>query len=1240
MLKTIKNRLLSAAIAAGLILNSFGTVTAFEYVTQFSEPKGEEIVIEAEAFTGSGFSVKDESSASGGKVLVSGSGKVSYTFTLDSKVENLTVYGIHKSKSKNEALTHISLEGFEHYSLYDYEYNVWNSTRLYFGNANAGNYTINLTGVREGQFIDKIIVKYDKVAPVEESEPAQTVQKEEPAEDLSKYRPGNPELENKAYAVIEEGVSGSFMAECEDGTFDKQNGAVISKDGASGGKAYINISDADNRESSGGETELRFKFYVSQNGKYRCWLRYFTPDPNQKDAWISFDGIGWNECLDGTISTDFKWKNFFNVDLGVGWHTLEVKHRTTGWIMDKFVITSDSAYSPSGVGALPGQAVAGDNSAAKLVESKRLNPKFKCNNFRIRSDWEFEHVDGDIMVPSTNIAGAIGVNQQQKDGYFLILRDRQYMKFYDGSERVISSGKVINSPVASHRTEDEDDIIMVSLKAAQETFGFDYEYDAAENTIHIFDNYIDGIRAATEDEITFEPDKKTIYYTIPYPNPDAKIEVWFRYSLNDTGGVRSQNWDNLNKLESGGSDYKLMDQYNGHGANIWWRAQTPVYSDGAFRGVQFVGEDRNYYVKVIITDNGKQDAFIAYSPSPLGWESSLSPEEYKYNTNGELLLVPTFENIGYYIDTDAGDNASCEINYRKVGENDWKKVYKPMHDTETDQFRGTIPFVTQDTEYEVKAQISVGGSVVKESIATVHTWQDNPPIAQTIKLSDIYSGSGDLMLRNLKGTADGWIKIDGEGKCVNAGKDFYNAVTISECEYLIFENVKVRGGTDFGIIIDPKCHDIRIVNCDIAQWGTGSVQDRDLGSHYRAGNNTNQRAGIEAVSSVNLVVERCYIHDSDTNSNAWKNHNYSNVHPMGSTAIMMWGQKGTVIRYNDLIGSDLHRYNDVLEAASNGNRGVGSTGSDSDVYGNLLMFSNDDAMEMDGAQMNTRVYQNRIEQTYCGISTAPMKMGPGYIYRNQITNPGDETERVGTAMKTGGSSDHWPRIYFFNNMFRTSGGCLRNANYNGSTEWHGTTRNTIFAAYSATGTYGSGRSLENTFADERDDFDYDLLCGTYIIPAGSEKNGIFGTPEFVNDKAGNFNLVEGSPGWKAGAPVDGFTATDTPHMGVFAGDEYDENFLPARPIDMSANAYTLNIAPGEEATIKINVGNVEAGQTYSFVKNRDFDFIKILNEQTENLPLEAGSTIELKLKSEVAGKAVVLVKLDNGLSVPIAIYCK
>lgn len=1242
VLKKLIGRFLSIAMAVGLAFNTVCTSASRNFITDLFEAKDVEMVVEAEDFKGSGFSVTEDAEASGGKALVSGDGTVSYTFTLDTAVERLTIYAYHKSSDIAKALTWMSLEGFEHYALYDYEYGVYHSTRFFYHQASAGNYTINLTGVRTGQYIDKFVIKYDRVLPTEgETTSAATTQSTETQIDLSKYRAGNPELEAMDIAEIKEETPGYFVAECEDATFSNHTGTVANSRDASGGRVYISTSQEDNKDAVDGETELRFKFYVSKSANYRVWLRYYTPDSYHKDAWMSFDGIDWKECGDGSKSTEYKWKNFFNVNLREGWHTLEIKHRTTGWLMDKFIITSDSSFTPKGFGSIEGEdTAAADLAAAKLIESRRLNPKVKSNNFRMRADADFEFIVGDVMVPSTNIAAALGIFQQNMGDYFLLMRDRQYMKFYDGSNRIISSGKVINASKATYSLPEADDILMISLRAAQETFGFDYEYDPSENTIHIFDSYTEPyVRTATDEELIVETSKKTIYYTIPYDNPNAKVEVYLKRTMHDSEGVRAMNWDNLNKLANGGNTYKMMDQYSVHGVNVWYKAQTPIYVDGAFRGVQHVSEDEPHHVRVVITDNGTQDEFMRLSPSVKGWESKMTPEEYKYNTNGELLLVPTFENIGYYIDY-VNDNSSCTITYRKVGDKQWKPVFDPMNDTRTHQFRGSIAFLKQDTEYEVKAVITEGDRVVKESIANVHTWKDNPPIAKTVKLKDIYSGKGDLTLLNLKGTEDGWIKVDGEGMTVDVGKEFFEAVTISNCEYLIFENVKVRGGTDMGIVLDQYCHDVRIVNCDIAEWGTGSVQDPNFGPYYRVGNSTNHRAGIQLVSSVNAVVERCYIHDSDSNTNPWTALNYRKVHPMGSTAVMLWGQRGTVIRYNDIVGSDLHRWNDALEGTNNGTIGPGSTGSDSDIYGNLLMFTNDDSMELDGAQMNVRVYQNKIEQTYVGISTAPMTIGPSYIYRNQIVTCGDKVDNAGVVMKTGGWKEGWPKIYFFNNTFRNQGGILYNSDHGGSTEWHGTTRNTIFAGL-ASGKYGgNARTLENTYADERDDYDYDLICGSrYVIPTGSEQHSIHAIPQFVNETTGDFRLVEGSPGWRAGAPVGSFTATDTPHMGAFAGDKYDANFLPARPIDMSADIYTLNLKPGEEGTVKITVGDVETGHTYSILKNRDFDFIEILNENKEAVALKPNSVIELKLKSHTAGRATVLVRLDNGYSVPVVIYC-
>ena len=1236
----INNKFFAVILTVAIMLNTVCVNAAFTYITETYEPGEVEQIIEAEDFTGGGFSVVEDETASGGKVII-GSGNsnesMSYTLKLDSNVEKLTVYGVHKSSEMKQALSYISFEGFEHYSLYDYEYGKWNTTRLFFDVLSEGKYKINLTSVRRGQKIDKIIVKYNRVKS--EDDVISDLSNQTKV-DTSKYISGRPELEEADIAQMPEMEAGTFIGESEDGTYSKNVSNIVSDEKASGGLVWISTSKRKLENSEQGDTELAYKFYVSQEGSYKLWVRYNTKYAEKKDAYISIDGDGWTQVGDAEVTGEYKWKSPITADLAEGWHTIEVKHRNDSWFIDKFLLTNHLEYTPVGMGSLPSEYSGIDEVATAKLEENKKNPKIKSNNFRFRSDADFEFSGDDIMVPSTNIAAALGIFHQKSDDCFLLIRDREYLKFYDGSNRVIASGKVINTTVPSHMIDDEEDMMMVSLKAAQEAFGFDYEYDESENSIHIFDFYEESyVRTATDEELQLETGKKVLYYTIPYDNPNAKVEVWLKYNINDILAVRNMNWDNLNKLDNGGNTYQMMDQYSRHGANMWYRAQTPVYKDGAFRGVQFSADDSSFFVKVIITDNGKQDVFMKKSRVTQGWDNKLTPQEYKYNTDGELYLVPTFENISYYIDADY-ENADCKITYRKVGDAHWNEVFDPTFDFETNQFRGTVPFVNQDTEYEVKAVITQNGKTVKESTASVHTWKDNPPIAQTIKLKDIYSG-GDLTVMGYKGTEDGWIKIDGEGMTVDAKKDFYEAVTITDCEYLIFENVVVRGGTEFGIIVDAKCHDVRIVNCDIAEWGTGSIQDPDFGVYYRVGTSTNQRSGIQAAVSRNFVVERCYIHDSDTNTNPWNNLNYTNTHPAGSTAIMMWGLQGTVIRYNDFVGSDRHRFNDVLEGASNGGRNTGSCGRDSDIYGNLLIFSNDDGMELDGAQMNVRVYQNRIENTYCGISTAPNTMGPSYLYRNMIVKLSDETGRSGVCVKIGGCRDPWTITYMFNNIFRTSGGCIRNSNFSGSTEWHGILRNNIIAAYNEiTGSYQYGRALENKYADERDDYDYDLITGTTIIPANSEKNAVYDVPKFVNDAAGNFRPTEDSPTWEAGAFVAGFTNIDKPNIGPFVGDEYDSLFLPARPIDISSDVYVIKIKSGETGTANIKIGDIEDGHTYCLVKNRDFDFLTVENDEIENVALIPNSTIKINIKSETTGKGVVMLRLDNGYSVPIIIYCE
>jgi hypothetical protein len=92
--------------------------------------------------------------------------------------------------------------------------------------------------------------------------------------------------------------------------------------------------------------------------------------------------------------------------------------------------------------------------------------------------------------------------------------------------------------------------------------------------------------------------------------------------------------------------------------------------------------------------------------------------------------------------------------------------------------------------------------------------------------------------------------------------------------------------------------------------------------------------------------------------------------------IVVWGA-GHVVCHNDVAG-----YGDAL------NTGEGDRADD--FYGNEVRSSYDNAIELDFARGNVRVWGNRFQNTYSPISTQPLDGGPAYIVRNVAINMVDE----------------------------------------------------------------------------------------------------------------------------------------------------------------------------------------------------------------------------------------------------------
>ncbi|WPJ95187.1 right-handed parallel beta-helix repeat-containing protein [Coraliomargarita algicola] len=471
--------------------------------------------------------------------------------------------------------------------------------------------------------------------------------------------------------------------------------------------------------------------------------------------------------------------------------------------------------------------------------------------------------------------------------------------------------------------------------------------------------------------------------------------------------------------------------------------------------------------------------------------------------------VPTFNSIGVYVDTDGDTSRSTEAHlvYRKKGTEAWRESLGMVWHNETRQFRGSLLNLDEDTGYEFKVWLTDALMDLdrEPTIAEVKTWSSEVPIAKTIEL-DAGTLSEPLIVQEV-GTPDGWIRITGssDGETIlDVDHNGDNAIFISGAQYVVLDNLMIKGGIKDAIVVEDSS-DIRIRRCDISGWGQpGTLQmpeddKRGKGPFYvdEEGKRINLQAGVRInPKAERVVVEDCYIHAPRGRATSW-----SHGHPLGPTSIIMANSEGNhVIRNNELIASDQRRFNDTIEAAWN-NKVKGGPYRDTDISGNIMFFSNDDGIELDGGQMNVRMFNNWISSSLCGISTAPTIYGPSYLYRNLIVLEGEERGNTNFAFKVGGNRVPEPGInYIFHNTVYSQGKALRGGNW-GKGPTPLMTRNNLIAL-------GDILYPQEALAD----FDYDMLRPGSMDPERPQwqQNGVVGIEKFKDRPAGDYRLSDDS----------------------------------------------------------------------------------------------------------------------------------
>ncbi|RMD85333.1 MAG: right-handed parallel beta-helix repeat-containing protein, partial [Lentisphaerae bacterium] len=560
--------------------------------------------------------------------------------------------------------------------------------------------------------------------------------------------------------------------------------------------------------------------------------------------------------------------------------------------------------------------------------------------------------------------------------------------------------------------------------------------------------------------------------------------------------------------------------------------------------------------------------------------------------------------------------------------------------------RTSLFFLKAGTRYEIQAVNTTDKSVLER--ATFTTWPAQPPVGKTVLLDK----PGPIAISE-GGTAGAWVRYTASpGTVIDGGEEEEAAITIENKAYVILENLAIRGGRRHGIRL-KNVHHVIVRNCDIA--GYGRIGQLRNGRAYDAdGKPINYDAGVYLDGVHHLTIEHCYIHDPRNRANHW---GYG--HPLGPTGIFVHVAEpgGLVIRYNDIIGSQEHRWNDAIEGYGNGKL-YGGPRCDADIYGNFLAFANDDGIELDGGQRNIRFYGNKIEGALCGISTAPNLVGPTFIHHNLVVNLGDERGFCGSVIKNGGGSTYSHGVScFYHNTFVTAGKGISAVGFGRDKNrgmFLGISRNNIIMTTSA-GIYDPYTPIVN-------DFDYDLFAcpdgseGYFKLSLPFENHAIFEDPAFLAPQTGDFRLRPDSPAKGSAVPVAGFhpmqAATEnipSLNRGAFCG-YASYPFLPWRKVPAIPSATQLILDVPQEtgkatATLTLKpVAGESQGHRFRILKNSVFDWLKVSPAEGELSPTEA-LTLSIEATSPKNTQiplipGAILIKFADGSSIPVTIYLR
>lgn len=429
-------------------------------------------------------------------------------------------------------------------------------------------------------------------------------------------------------------------------------------------------------------------------------------------------------------------------------------------------------------------------------------------------------------------------------------------------------------------------------------------------------------------------------------------------------------------------------------------------------------------------------------------------------------IIPTYECAGIY--WKVPEDGDCKLRYRENSESQWREGLDLVYDARDGEYRGSVIGLSPNTSYQVELSVSSSRSVLD-----FKTRNDQFPVGRVTHLPAGESDSPVVITES--GTPDAYhlVTVPSGAKSVLNMENVNDYGIEIDADYVIIKGIEIRNAAIHGIIIRKSRHDIVIEQCHITFWGR-------IGGPKTYGNlEGSSDSGIYGEEgSGNLTIQRNLIDDPRGASNDWETGHPDG--PQGVTIIESSG--GNVIRYNEIISSEDHGFNDGIGGSRNFSF-TGNMNRDSDIYGNIIRNVWDDAIESEGGNMNVRIWGNYMHLFFNAIATASTSKGPLYIFRNVAgeSRTGHRNNAGGALIKTGERNEFGGgRRYVLHNTVVQPNG-VYNA-FSSNVNPNCVSRNNIYDL--------PGRLATDSEKDPPGDYDYDYFSGYHLGASAREEHSV------------------------------------------------------------------------------------------------------------------------------------------------------